>query len=412
MADPSDLLERFKPRLQYDSQEAFFADDVAMMTDGRGCRLRQDGGRTLFGGRGVPALAVAVLRDIEYGEDNPVTDTDRVCLASKRYRSDYSRLCQERPQLRHKIYGRAERGSDERLWLQYWFFYVYNDYQLAARFGLHEGDWEMISLRIDEEAEQPDLAVYAQHAYAEQRPWDEVLKDGERPLVYVARGSHGSYFEPGMYNTEVFYDIADGQRDTDDHELLPLNGDDPAWPRWPGVWGATRARWKAEADSPPAPVRHDQWTDPAFVMTLAEDRPKGAGPADPPPKPAGKLGAERLGRRLLVTYEGDGGMAAVVATLNSREEKGVPPRTFTFDIDGRARGRQVVAYASLEPAYHYIVGLSLVRPDSMPSESVEVPLEPVKPALRANVIGEIRLVLHWIRDHVRGLFSRRRSRRA
>src|SRR3954453_14259328 len=200
MANHSELLERYKPSLQYDSQEAFFADAAEMMTDGKGCTLRQHGGRTLFGGRRLPALALSVLRDLEYGEDNPVAETDRICLASKRYRSDYSRLREARPKLRNKIYGRAAHGTDGRLWLQYWFFYVYNDYQLAARFGLHEGDWEMVSLRIDEQTEQPDLAVYAQHAYAESRPWGEVLKDGGRPLVFVARGSHGSYFETGMFN--------------------------------------------------------------------------------------------------------------------------------------------------------------------------------------------------------------------
>jgi hypothetical protein len=406
MTDHAELLERYKPSLQYDSQEAFFADAAEMMTDGKGCTLRQDGGKTLFGGRRLPALALTVLRDLEYGENNPVADTDRICLASKRYRSDYSRLRKERPELRNKIYGRAARGTDGRLWLQYWFFYVYNDYQLAARFGLHEGDWEMASLRIDEAAGEPDLAVYAQHAYAEARPWDEVLKDGGRPLVYVARGSHGSYFETGMFNTEVFYDIADGDRETPELELVTLAGDDPAWPRWPGIWGATRARWKAESDSPASPVSHPQWEDPAQVMELAKQRPAGATRVDPP-APAGTLGASRLGRRLLIEYSGDDASAvAVVATLNSREEKDVPPRAFTFDVEGRRRGKLVVAYARLDPKHHYEVKLSLVDAERRPTAAQTVELKPVKPPLRANLIGEIRLALHWIRDRVRGLFRR------
>src|SRR3954451_21939415 len=240
MANHSELLARYKPSLQYDSLEAFFADAAEMMTDGKGCSLRQDAGRTLFGGRRGPALALAVLRDLEYGENNPVAETDRICLASKRYRSDYSRLRKERPELKNKVYGRAAQGGDGRLWLQYWLFYVYNDYQLAARFGLHEGDWEMIALRMDPERAAPDVAVYAQHAYAEQRDWDDVAKEDGRPVVFVARGSHGSYFEPGMHTTEVFYDIADGARDTPELALEVLDGNDPPWTRWPGVWGATR----------------------------------------------------------------------------------------------------------------------------------------------------------------------------
>ena len=35
----------------------------------------------------------------------------------------------------------TEEGQDDRLALQYWFFYPYNDYT-----NKHEGDWEMIQL--------------------------------------------------------------------------------------------------------------------------------------------------------------------------------------------------------------------------------------------------------------------------
>lgn len=412
MPEHSELLERFKPSLQYDSQEAFFADAVEMMTDGRGCSLRQEGGATLFGGRGVPALALTLLRDLEYGEGKPVAETDRICLRSKRYRSDYSRLRAERPDLRNKVYGRAVTGGDGRLWLQYWFFYVYNDYLLAARLGLHEGDWEMVSLRLDERTQEPDLAVYAQHAYAEARPWDEVLKDDGRPLVYVARGSHSSYFEPGLHGTKAFYDIADGERETPELELVTLGGDDPAWPRWPGIWGATRAHWTFESDSPTAPVRHPQWRDPARVLKLVEKRPAAARRIDPP-APGGMLDARRLGRRLLIEYRGEEGSAtAVVATLNSRDEKQMPPRTFTVDVGGRRGRRQVVAYARLEPRHRYEVRLSLIDSARRPTASRTVELPPADPPIAANLLGQIRLALHWIRDRVRGLFAKRGRGRA
>src|SRR4051812_37521270 len=44
--------------------------------------------------------------------------------------------------------------------------------------------------------EQPDLAVYAQHAGGESRHWAQVdlVPGTQRPIVYVARGSHASYF--------------------------------------------------------------------------------------------------------------------------------------------------------------------------------------------------------------------------
>lgn len=95
------------------------------------------------------------------------------------------------------------------LWLQYWLWYIYNDYHLAFNAGLHEGDWEMVQVGMD--GDEPKVAVYAQHDQAERRDWSLVRKtpDG-RPVVFSARGSHDSYFQPGLYETEAWYDVCDG----------------------------------------------------------------------------------------------------------------------------------------------------------------------------------------------------------
>lgn len=114
-------------------------------------------------------------------------------------------------------------------------FYFFNDYQLAWGIGVHEGDWEMIQVRMKPEASdeaagggsaEPDIAVYAQHNFCEIRPWREVRRlaqeqtdeqvqvtpgAGDRPLVFVGRGSHASFFEPGFHATD-FYDITNGKR--------------------------------------------------------------------------------------------------------------------------------------------------------------------------------------------------------
>ena len=123
-------------------------------------------------------------------------------------------LRKARPELRNKIVARAVRDPDTgQLWLQYWLWYIYNDYQLAFNVGLHEGDWEMIQLGLKDEV--PVLAVYAQHDVAEKRPWDRVQKtgpNGETPLVFSGRGSHASYFEAGLFETQAWIDIADGKR--------------------------------------------------------------------------------------------------------------------------------------------------------------------------------------------------------
>ena len=90
-----------------------------------------------------------------------------------------------------------------RLALQYWFFYVYNDWN-----NLHEGDWEMIQLVFDAadaaeaRGEDPVAIGYSQHEGAEEADWgDEKLKlvDGRRPVVYPAAGSHANFFDESLH---------------------------------------------------------------------------------------------------------------------------------------------------------------------------------------------------------------------
>ena len=75
------------------------------------------------------------------------------------------------PELNNVTYGHAIEVNG-RVWLQYWLWYFYNDYQLSFGAGTHEGDWEMVQFRMDDDAGHPDIAVYAQHSYAELRPWE------------------------------------------------------------------------------------------------------------------------------------------------------------------------------------------------------------------------------------------------
>ena len=87
--------------------------------------------------------------------------------------------------------------------LQYWFFYVYNDWN-----NLHEGDWELIQLVFDAEDasealdESPVAVGYSQHEGAERADWGEdklELVDGRRPVVYPAAGSHANFFTDALH---------------------------------------------------------------------------------------------------------------------------------------------------------------------------------------------------------------------
>jgi hypothetical protein len=85
----------------------------------------------------------------------------------------------------------------------------------------------------------------------------------------------------------------------------------------------------------------------------------------------------------------------------------MPPRTFSFDVTGRRRGKFVVEYAALEPKFEYEVRLSVVHQSGRASAAVPRQLEPEKPAIATNVAGELRLAFQWLRDRFRSIFKRR-----
>jgi hypothetical protein len=104
-----------------------------------------------------------------------------------------------------RTYARVvtEQGKPGRLALQYWFFYVYNDWN-----DKHEGDWEMIQLdfRASSPAEalsrRPTEVGYSQHTGAERADWgaDKLqLVGGTHPVVYPALGSHANYFTSNLH---------------------------------------------------------------------------------------------------------------------------------------------------------------------------------------------------------------------
>jgi hypothetical protein len=380
MADHETLLRRFQPQLLYDSNEAFFADSAAEFTDNPGNALYRYGddgerGELLAAAapkQGEQQLSLAFLGHPNYANGVPYQDRDAISDPTKDYRDQYVAL-RQKPGYKNRMYGRAKE-SDGRLWLQYWFFYFYNDYNLAGGIGLHEGDWEMVQLRMHGEA--PDMALYAQHRWAERRPWDDVERlegSPDTPLVYVARGSHASYFRKGYHETEAWYDMADGKRKRATLELEVIEDRSPSWVAWPGRWGDTRPRVSGvHQPSPEGPCAHKQWDHPERLVedSRTPTRPDAAKPPE--------VEVKRQHGRLEIKYdfskrEGPEPQKLVV-TVNSKNDK-LPPRTFTFTVEGVLSGT-VATRLSLSEAQHYDVYVSTTDADGKPSESKLVEIEP------------------------------------
>lgn len=375
MGAHDDLLQRFQPVLRYDSNEQFFADSAVQYMVTPGCQLRrkrteQGNGAVIASAppnAGEPALALDFLGPTTYADGSAVLEGDLLGLPGRDYRDRYRRLRIAHPELKNVVYGHAVEANG-RLWLQYWLWYFYNDYQLSFALGTHEGDWEMVQLRMELAADHPDIAIYAQHRYGEMRAWEQVETLGERPVVYVARGSHASYFEAGFHQTEAWYDLADGKRRMKTRPALEiLETESPAWTRWPGRWGDTLPRNGVESNSPTGPGAKKQWTQPDKMLDNPPSVSKhGQGAAAP------DVRARRAGGRLRIEYDvtkREPRPHELVVTVNSADEPGVPPHTINLPVHPGGHGK-VTTDVVLDPLKHYDVYTSTVAGDPpVPSQS-------------------------------------------
>ena len=181
-----------------------------------------------------------------------------------------------------KLYAHVatEPGFPQRLALQYWFFYVYNDWN-----NLHEGDWEMIQLDFDAAtpsdalAKRPAKVGYSQHEGAEQASWGDdklELVDGTHPVVYPAAGSHANFYDEGLFlgssaEQGVGCDNTTGPHD-DLRPAVATIPSDPAQARAEFPWIDFQGRWgelqPAFFNGPTGPNLKTQWAQP---ITWSED---------------------------------------------------------------------------------------------------------------------------------------------
>jgi hypothetical protein len=387
--------------------EQFFADSAEQWTANPYNELRRADTDTAQGDllASGPQLTLAFLDAGHYADGTEVRKDDRIGNPRRNYREQYVALRQARPDLKNRMYGHPVQDGG-RLWLQYWLFYFYNDYNLALGIGLHEGDWEMVQLRMH--GDEPDLAVYAQHRRAEQRPWSEVERvpsDARRPLVYVARGSHASYFEKGFHQTEAWYDLADGKRNAPRLTLEIVDDDAPPWVRWPGVWGDTRSRVGGiDQPSPRGPSAHGSWEHPDSALATAWQPQRKAAIEAP------EVTVKRENGQLRIDFDFSRQQDPPVAmqvTVNSRDEAGVPPRTYTFGVVETTRGT-LATRIPLDPAKHYDVYVSTTAGDPpIPSESRLTIIDPVGAKQRIRTGEQLLRRAGVLVARIRGQFRRR-----
>jgi hypothetical protein len=178
------------------------------------------------------------------------------------------------------VYAHVARQPDApgRLALQYWFFYIFNDFN-----NTHEGDWEMIQLVFDagspEEAlgSEPIEVGYSAHEGAESARWgDDKLEviDGTHPVAYPAAGSHANKYTAALYlgnsaSAGVGCDDTRGPHRELRPTVLTIPSDPTAareafpWITFEGRWGELQ---KAFFNGPTGPNMKTQWTEPITWM--------------------------------------------------------------------------------------------------------------------------------------------------
>jgi VPS62-like protein len=304
--DPSPLLVRYVPELRFDMQEVYRADSAATITD----NYQADYSNQLLDAAGTllaasdPAssaetLDLAYLRP-RYSSGALALSSDYVDEWNETRDLDAQRM-HANPAYANAIYGREIPVAGGRL-LQYWFFY-YNNPKTFATVGDHEGDWEMIQVRVDAGG-SPVGAVYAQHETGEYCPWDRVeTTETGRPVVYVAHESHASYFWPGDHRIVVNnlpdqWDYADGQGES----VVPSVTDTstaPSWMEWPGKWGGADS-------SPRSPLHQDKWSNAQGFETAASsctEMPSAPGSTTAPERPrVPEIEADRVGDNIVVKF--------------------------------------------------------------------------------------------------------------
>lgn len=175
---------------------------------------------------------------------------------------------------RSAIYYHATESND-RLYLDYWWFLRFNHFarshpgiscrvEEGRRSGAcdeHEGDWEGVTVVTPPDDDQHiDYVVYAAHKGTFRYAASSLrMKDGTRPVVEVAQGSHASYpnrcdhdcRQPSGLAVDGLIDLPEGDtggqrpwaRDAEDctpnaaGSCLESLASQP-WTTWPGQWGA------------------------------------------------------------------------------------------------------------------------------------------------------------------------------
>jgi hypothetical protein len=275
LADEQALAERFAPVVRLVEQEAecgpgepYDPLDVQLLLDGEPTvALRGPWNPTDLAKIG-PAGADLVNR-FEYHLDFPGNALDARCDYER-----WSRRLAEGSKPTVYAHVATQEGYPEKLALQYWLFYAFNDFN-----NTHEGDWEMIQLVFDAKdargalGTEPTDVGFSAHEGAERAAWGDdklELVDETHPVVFPGAGSHANKFTEALYlgssaEAGVGCDDTRGPHREIRPKVVTIPSEPAAakeafpWIDFEGRWGELQ---RAFFNGPTGPNLKTQWTRP------------------------------------------------------------------------------------------------------------------------------------------------------
>ena len=248
------LAIRFKPVLYFDSKEKCFPTNIQYALDHSNL-VTEDGFEKLSKKINYEDfLGHTGLMYNSYYLDNPEGDirlgttgiTNEITKLEDEYvESDKNNY----PYTSYVHVTKDTYDGNNYIVIQYWFYYAVNN-----GINNHEGDWEMVQVVLDDtDSSTPKFLGYSQHYHGQKANWDskhvskeEFDADGdgkteEHPVVYIARGSHASYFKSRTFILSL--DKVDGKKKIDIiNENLIVMDESGGWLDFQGRWGQSNSK--------------------------------------------------------------------------------------------------------------------------------------------------------------------------
>jgi hypothetical protein len=240
------LANKFAPILYFEDDEEFFPIEINAILEHSNLKSVENNSIV----DPMPITIDSLFLHSDYKPKNPryfidIHDGDSVNKIKDTYeiiKDDYNST----------IYANVFKLSNEII-IQYWFFFIFNN----GKYNDHEGDWEMIQIILDSN-ETPSFSGYSQHYTGRARHWSKTIKEDSQPVVYIAEGSHASYFDngnAGYHSLEIEGCGLTGEESTGDTiKYLPSKDysvvllSDQKWLHFDGYWGK-----KTDSDSTSGP---------------------------------------------------------------------------------------------------------------------------------------------------------------